>query len=57
MPGDTAASANYWHKDIIQPEVTVEDGVITVPKAAGIGYEVDYAAVDEFTSYSKRYTK
>ncbi|MFF2499891.1 o-succinylbenzoate synthase [Peribacillus sp. NPDC058075] len=56
MPGDTAASANYWHKDIIQPEVTVEDGVITVSKAAGIGYEVDYAAVDEFTSYSKRYT-
>ena len=56
MPGDTAASANYWHKDIIQPEVTVNDGVITVPKAAGIGYEVDYTAVDEFTSYSKRYT-
>lgn len=57
MPGDTAASANYWHKDIIQPEVTVEDGVITVPKAAGIGYEVNYARVDEFTSHSKRYTK
>jgi O-succinylbenzoate synthase len=56
MPGDTAASANYWHKDIIQPEVTVNDGVITVPKSAGIGYEVDYTAVDEFTSYSKRYT-
>lgn len=56
MPGDTAASANYWHKDIIQPEVTVNDGVITVPKAAGIGYEVDYTAVDEFTSYSKRFT-
>ncbi|MFK9118723.1 o-succinylbenzoate synthase [Peribacillus castrilensis] len=56
MPGDTAASANYWHKDIIQPEVTVNDGVITVPKVAGIGYEVDYTAVDEFTSYSKRYT-
>ncbi|MDM5304928.1 o-succinylbenzoate synthase [Peribacillus frigoritolerans] len=56
MPGDTAASANYWHKDIIQPEVTVNDGVITVPKAAGIGYEVDYTAVDEFTSFSKRYT-
>lgn len=56
MPGDTAASANYWHKDIIHPEVTVNDGVITVPKAAGIGYEVDYTAVDEFTSYSKRYT-
>ncbi|MFE0506243.1 o-succinylbenzoate synthase [Peribacillus butanolivorans] len=57
MPGDTAASANYWHKDIIQPEVTVEDGVIVVPKTAGIGFKVDYATVDEFTSYSKRYTK
>ncbi|MGE6377429.1 o-succinylbenzoate synthase [Peribacillus muralis] len=55
MPGDTAASSNYWHKDIIQPAVTVKDGTITVPTAAGIGYEVDNAAVDEFTSYSKRY--
>ncbi|MFJ7752560.1 o-succinylbenzoate synthase [Peribacillus muralis] len=55
MPGDTAASSNYWHKDIIQPAVTVKDGTITVPTAAGIGYEVDYAAVDEFTSCSKRY--
>ncbi|WP_042346944.1 o-succinylbenzoate synthase [Bacillus massiliigorillae] len=57
MPGDTAASANYWHKDLIEPEVTVEDGVITVPTSAGIGYEVNYRTVDEFTTYSKKYTK
>lgn len=57
MPGDTAASANYWYKDLIEPEVTVEDGVITVPTTAGIGYEVNYRTVDEFTTYSKKYTK
>ncbi|MEH6943914.1 o-succinylbenzoate synthase [Bacillus sp. JJ722] len=57
MPGDTAASANYWHKDLIEPEVTVEDGVITVPTSAGIGYEVNHRTVDEFTTYSKKYTK
>ncbi|MFS0781320.1 o-succinylbenzoate synthase [Bacillus sp. 1P06AnD] len=55
LPGDTAASANYWHKDLIMPEVTVDDGVITVPQSPGIGYEVDYGAVDEFTCFSKKY--
>lgn len=57
MPGDTAASANYWNKDLIEPEVTVDNGVIIVPKQAGIGYEVDYRMVDEFTHFSKKYTK
>lgn len=41
LPGDTAGSASYWERDIITPEVTVENGVITVPKSAGLGYTVD----------------
>lgn len=55
MPGDTAASANYWDKDIIEPEVTVDDGRIMVPAAAGIGYAVNHRAIDEFTNFSKKY--
>ena len=57
LPGDTAASANYWYKDIIEPEVTVDQGVIHVPKGAGIGYEVNNRLVDEFTLFSKKYRK
>src|SRR5699024_9762253 len=49
MPGDTAGSERYWHKDIIEPAVVVEDGVITVPDQAGIGYEIDEQALEEFT--------
>jgi len=55
LPGDTAASARYWDQDIIDPEVTVENGTITVPTAPGIGYEPNLARIEERTLYSKRY--
>jgi O-succinylbenzoate synthase len=41
IPGDTAPSQHYWDEDIIQPEVTMDHGVITVPQGVGIGYVVD----------------
>ncbi|GAK01183.1 LOW QUALITY PROTEIN: O-succinylbenzoate synthase [Geomicrobium sp. JCM 19055] len=49
LPGDTASSANYWHKDIISPEVVAENGVIQVPTGAGIGYDINEEALEEFT--------
>ncbi len=49
LPGDTAGSSRYWEEDIISPEVTVEDGFITVPKAAGIGYEINREALEKYT--------
>jgi O-succinylbenzoate synthase len=49
LPGDTSASARYWDKDIITPEVTVHDGLIQVPKKPGIGYEVDQEALEFYT--------
>lgn len=55
LPGDTAASANYWNEDIIEPEVTVEDGSITVPDTPGIGYHVCHEKVNKYTVYSKMY--
>ncbi|WP_176555762.1 o-succinylbenzoate synthase [Virgibacillus ndiopensis] len=48
LPGDTAGSSRYWEKDIIQPEVIVENGIIKVPDKPGIGYEIDDEALDEF---------
>lgn len=55
MPGDTAASSYYWEKDIIQPEVVVHHGMITVPDKPGIGYEVDRRQVDVYTVAEKTY--
>jgi o-succinylbenzoate synthase len=53
LPGDTAASSRYWKQDIIDPEVTVDNGVITVPTAAGIGYEPNLARIEDRTLFSK----
>ncbi|WCK52355.1 o-succinylbenzoate synthase [Aneurinibacillus sp. Ricciae_BoGa-3] len=52
MPGDTAASSRYWHRDIIQPEVTVQNGLITVPDHPGIGYEVDRRQLEAYSTKS-----
>ncbi|WP_449538400.1 o-succinylbenzoate synthase [Ferdinandcohnia sp. Marseille-Q9671] len=41
IPGDISASSRYWSKDVITPEVTIENGCIAVPKQPGIGYIVD----------------
>ncbi|WP_174616021.1 o-succinylbenzoate synthase [Virgibacillus ihumii] len=49
LPGDTAGSSRYWKKDIITPEVTVENGRITIPNKPGIGYEIDKDALNRFT--------
>ncbi|MFC7394782.1 o-succinylbenzoate synthase [Scopulibacillus cellulosilyticus] len=53
LPGDTAASSNYWAQDIIEPEVVVNNGLITVPDKPGIGYEPDRSKIEDFTLYSK----
>lgn len=49
LPGDTAGSNRYWQKDIIEPEVTVQDGIITVPTKPGIGYEINEEVLKQYT--------
>ncbi|MER1958016.1 MAG: o-succinylbenzoate synthase [Solibacillus sp.] len=49
MPGDTAASSRYWDEDLITPEVTVQNGYITVPTTPGLGYEVNRKALGKYT--------
>src|SRR5699024_299947 len=41
LPGDTAGSSRYWKRDIILPEVAVDNGVIRVPDKPGIGFEIN----------------
>ncbi|RNF39569.1 o-succinylbenzoate synthase [Planococcus salinus] len=57
LPGDTAGSSRYWEEDIITPEVTVEDGYITVPKASGIGYEVNRETLEKYTVDTWQYSR
>ncbi|MFV9511235.1 o-succinylbenzoate synthase [Tepidibacillus sp. LV47] len=53
LPGDTAASSRYWEKDIIHPEVEVNNGEIIVPDGPGIGFEPNLEQIEEYTLYSK----
>lgn len=56
MPGDTAGSALYWEKDIITPEVTVENGMIPIPDQPGIGYDLDQEAMQQFSVKTKAFS-
>jgi O-succinylbenzoate synthase len=56
LPGDTAASSLYWAEDIINPEVIVENGTITVPNSPGIGYEPSLKKMNKYTLYSQAYS-
>ncbi len=50
LPGDISASGRYFVRDIICPEVELNmDGTVTVPRGAGLGFEVDVAYVQSRT--------
>ncbi|WP_087972224.1 o-succinylbenzoate synthase [Oceanobacillus rekensis] len=55
LPGDTASSSRYWDKDIIEPEVIAENGVVQVPTAPGIGYGVNIEEIKKHLIEEKRY--
>ncbi|MCM3080634.1 o-succinylbenzoate synthase [Brevibacillus invocatus] len=55
MPGDTAGSSRYWYQDIIEPEVEVSNGLITVPSTAGIGYTVNRQRLKDFMLMTKTF--
>ncbi|MEH7346039.1 o-succinylbenzoate synthase [Bacillus sp. JJ1532] len=56
LPGDTAGSSRYWDKDIIDPEVVVKDGFITVPDTPGIGYEPNRDTIKQYTITEKTFS-
>jgi o-succinylbenzoate synthase len=50
LPGDVSASKRYWKRDIVTPAVEVSpSGTITVPTAAGFGYEIDHDFLKSLT--------
>lgn len=49
IPGDLSASNRYFQKDIIIPEIEVENGIINVPKGIGYGVAVDDDMLEKYT--------
>ena len=50
LPGDISASARYFARDLISPEVTVaSDGSVAVPDAVGLGFNVDLPFIESRT--------
>ena len=50
IPGDISASDRYWEQDVVEPGIVlVRPGVLAVPGAAGIGYEVMEDRLNERT--------
>lgn len=49
LPGDISATDRYYHQDITHERFELNpDSTIDVPKGAGIGVEVDRAALERF---------
>ena len=58
LPGDISASRRYFARDVIVPEVVVNrDGTVDVPRAPGLGFEVDRDFVENRTEGVERLTK
>lgn len=49
LPGDIGSSSHYWKRDIIDPEVVVHQGEITIPDQAGIGYHLNKDLLNKVT--------
>jgi o-succinylbenzoate synthase len=50
LPGDTSASARYWHRELItEPFVLEPPGVVRVPSGPGLGVTVDPGFLEEIT--------
>jgi o-succinylbenzoate synthase len=49
------ASARWFCDDIISPLIEVRDGLIRLPRGAGLGYSIDYAKVRKYTVASRSF--
>jgi O-succinylbenzoate synthase len=49
LPGDVSASSRFYSRDIVVEPLELEDGHVRVPTGAGLGIEIDPAALEQFT--------
>ncbi|GAA4910718.1 o-succinylbenzoate synthase [Nesterenkonia rhizosphaerae] len=55
LPSDVSASEKYYARDIIDPAVTAEQGVVQVPTAPGLGAEIRTEVIDEHETRLQRF--
>jgi O-succinylbenzoate synthase len=53
-PGDISPSARYWERDVVSPEWTMQDGLMSVPAGPGIGVAVDRERIARLTVREER---
>jgi O-succinylbenzoate synthase len=56
LPGDLSPSARYWARDVVTPEWTMQEGMVTVPRGPGLGVTIDTEYLDELTVRSEEFT-
>lgn len=57
MPGDLLASSRYWQEDIIEPEIVVRNGSITLPDQPGIGFSVNQKRLERLTQTRRTFMR
>jgi O-succinylbenzoate synthase len=54
LPGDTSETSRYFHEDIVEPPVTLnQDGFIDIPEGAGIGVQIIPERLARYTLYEE----
>ncbi|HUF27917.1 MAG TPA: o-succinylbenzoate synthase [Gemmatimonadaceae bacterium] len=55
LPGDISPSDRYWTRDVVEPQWTMEDGMVRVPFGGpGIGVDVNRDMVEDITVRAER---
>ncbi len=49
LPGDISASQRYWSRDVVSPELDIENSRMAVPSGPGIGIDIDMDFVEALT--------
>lgn len=49
LPADLSGSDQYWQEDIVEPPITARDGLIAVPRGAGLGLRVRTDLIERLT--------
>lgn len=56
LPSDVSASEKYYAEDVIEPAVTADHGVVTVPTTPGLGAEVRTDRIAQHATRRERFT-
>lgn len=55
IPGDISGSDRYWEEDIIEPEISVTNGRISIPDKPGIGFEINWKQLRKVMIHEEKF--